>query len=341
MASHGSDLDYDDDPDYYRASAPSGRFERLSRPLIDSVRNGWQSHTNPAYHSLSSSPDNKNPGWIQIAVSVISAPRFRRYVLVYLTLLTLGWAGWVFMLSPTLKDRENLAQSLDPLQMDKGGWFGTNSLPTFDNLIQIGTLDPTLVPGAEAVADGSRSEKRLIMIGDVHGCKEELVKLLEKVKFSREDGDHIIFTGDLINKGPDSVGVVDLAREIGASSVRGNHEDRILLQRQDIETTNKTNATESKDDTDFFSSKEIDERSLARSFSKEQIDWLNSWPVILDIGQVPKMGQVVVVHGGLVPGVDLEKQDLSTVMTMRSIDKSTHVPSSDSNGVKWDKVRPF
>jgi hypothetical protein len=173
MASHGSDLDYDDDPDYYRASAPSGRFERLSRPLIDSVRNGWQSHTNPAYHSLSSSPDNKNPGWIQIAVSVISAPRFRRYVLVYLTLLTLGWAGWVFMLSPTLKDRENLAQSLDPLQMDKGGWFGTNSLPTFDNLIQIGTLDPTLVPGAEAVADGSRSEKRLIMIGDVHGCKEE------------------------------------------------------------------------------------------------------------------------------------------------------------------------
>lgn len=168
-----------------------------------------------------------------------------------------------------------------------------------------------------------------------------VVKLLEKVKFSREDGDHIIFTGDLINKGPDSGGVVDLAREIGASSVRGNHEDRILLQRQDIETTNKTNATESKDDADFFSSKEIDERLLARSFSKEQINWLNSWPVILEIGQVPKMGQVVVVHGGLVPGVDLEKQDPFTVMTMRSIDKSTHVPSSDGNGVKWDKVRTF
>ncbi|KAJ6107820.1 hypothetical protein N7523_009143 [Penicillium sp. IBT 18751x] len=337
MASHGSDLDYDEQ-EYYHASAAPGRFERLSRPLIDSVRNGWQSHSNPAYHSVSSSPDSKDPGLMELAISVVSAPRFRRYVLVYLTLFTLGWAGWAFVLSPTLQDREILAQSLDPLQMDTGGTFGSNSVPTFDHLIRIGTLDPALVPGAEAVAEGSRSGKRLIMIGDVHGCKEELEKLLEKVKFSREDGDHLIFTGDLINKGPDSGGVVDLAREFGASSVRGNHEDRILLQRDDIETANETATAESKDNAEFFSSKELDERSLARSFSKEQIDWLNSLPVILRIGHVPNMGQVVVVHGGLVPGVDLEKQDPSTVMNMRSIDKKTHVPSSDGNGVKWDKM---
>ena len=160
-------------------------------------------------------------------------------------------------------------------------------------------------------------------------------KLLEKVKFSREDGDHLIFTGDLINKGPDSGGVVDLARELGASSVRGNHEDRILLQREDIETTNETAATESKDNSDFFSSKELDERSLARSFSKEQIDWLDSLPVILKVGQIPKMGQVVVVHGGLVPGVDLEKQDPSIVMTMRSIDKK-HACAEP--GWQWSEV---
>ena len=173
--SHGSDLDYDD-PDYYHASAAPGRLKRLSRPLIDSVRNGWQSHSNPAYHSLSYSPEPKNPGLIEIFRSVVSAPRFRRYVLIYLTLLTLcwaGWAGWVFVLSPELQDRENVAQSLDPQMMDKGGWFGTNLMPTFDHLIQIGTLDPALVPGAEAVAEGSKSGKRLIMIGDVHGCKEE------------------------------------------------------------------------------------------------------------------------------------------------------------------------
>lgn len=167
-----------------------------------------------------------------------------------------------------------------------------------------------------------------------------VVKLLEKVSFSREDGDHLIFTGDLINKGPDSGGVVDLARELNASSVRGNHEDRILLHRGHIEDSSATES-ESKVDDEFFSSKELDERALARSFSKEQIEWLNSCPVILDVGQVPNMGQVVVVHGGLVPGVDLEKQDPSTVMTMRSIDKKTHVPSSDTDGVKWDKVGSF
>jgi 3',5'-cyclic AMP phosphodiesterase CpdA len=183
---------------------------------------------------------------------------------------------------------------------------------------------PGLVENARARADGEST----------------VVRLLEKVSFSREDGDHLIFTGDLINKGPDSAGVVDLARELKASSVRGNHEDRILLHREDIEASKNSSALESgnKDNAEFFSSKELDERALARSFSKEQIEWLNSCPVILNVGQVPTMGQVVVVHAGLVPGVELEKQDPSTVMTMRSIDKKTHVPSSEPNGVKWDKV---
>jgi len=168
---HGSDLDFEDADLYHTSSAPS-HFSRLSRPLIDSVRNGWQSHSNPAYHPLSS-PDTKDPGWVQIAISVVSAPRFRRYVLVYLTVFTLCWAGWAFVLSPTLEERENLRQSLDPTEADAGGWFGSNSLPRFDDLLQIGTLDPALVPGAETGSKSGPSQKRLIVVGDVHGCKEE------------------------------------------------------------------------------------------------------------------------------------------------------------------------
>src|ERR1700744_6498091 len=53
-------------------------------------------------------------------------------------------------------------------------------------------------------------------------------ELLQKLDFDKER-DHLIFTGDMIFKGPDSLGVVDLARDLGASCVRGNHEDRTLL----------------------------------------------------------------------------------------------------------------
>lgn len=173
MAAHGSDLDYDD-ADFYHVSSARSRSSRLSRPLIDSVRNGWQTHSNTAYRPLSS-PGDEDPDYLQIAISVVSAPRFRRYVLLYLTLFTLCWAGWTFMLSPTLEERGNLRQSLDPTRADVGGWFGSNSPPRFDELTQIASLDPALVPGAETQGSksGSRSQKRLIVVGDVHGCKEE------------------------------------------------------------------------------------------------------------------------------------------------------------------------
>ena len=47
---------------------------------------------------------------------------------------------------------------------------------------------------------------RLIIVGDIHGCVDELHALLDKVDFSR-DMDNLIFAGDLVNKGPSSVEV--------------------------------------------------------------------------------------------------------------------------------------
>lgn len=67
---------------------------------------------------------------------------------------------------------------------------------------------------------------RLIAIGDVHGCIRELEDLL--VKISPEKADFILMLGDLVNTGPDSRGVLDLVQEIGARSLLGNHERRLL-----------------------------------------------------------------------------------------------------------------
>ncbi|CAK7241212.1 MAG: hypothetical protein STHCBS139747_002672 [Sporothrix thermara] len=69
--------------------------------------------------------------------------------------------------------------------------------------------------------------RRFVFVGDVHGQRKPLDELLDKIDF--EVGlDHLILVGDLVNKGPDSAGVVQLAMEVGASAVRGNHEDRVL-----------------------------------------------------------------------------------------------------------------
>ncbi|KAJ5360451.1 Molybdenum cofactor biosynthesis MoeB [Penicillium concentricum] len=317
----------------------SNQFAQNSRPLIDSARNGWQSRDPGGLQRGSSSVDDmKSPGWSQMALSVASAPRFRRCVIIYVALFISVLIGWR-MLSSRLQEEDSLLHSLDPTtKTQKVGSFGANSPPQFDGLIRMHTLDPELVPGdLVGVDSGESSRKRLIIVGDVHGCKEELVQLLEKVSFSRKGGDHLIFVGDMINKGPDSTGVVELARQLSASSVRGNHEDRILLLRQHMVKT-KTLATPDDDEESRFDSRELDQRALARSLSDEQAQWLENCPVILNVGQVPGMGQVVVVHAGLVPGVELEKQDPSSVMTMRTIDLDTHVPSPKKKGMNWAKM---
>ena len=51
------------------------------------------------------------------------------------------------------------------------GYFGTNMLPEFVGITQVKTLDTYFVPG-------SRDSRRLIFIGDVHGCRDECMYAL-------------------------------------------------------------------------------------------------------------------------------------------------------------------
>lgn len=78
----------------------------------------------------------------------------------------------------------------------------------------------------------STSTGRLIAIGDVHGCVDELDTLLAAV--APAAGDKVVFLGDYIDRGPSARGVVDrlidLARSGACETVflRGNHEDMFL-----------------------------------------------------------------------------------------------------------------
>ena len=80
---------------------------------------------------------------------------------------------------------------------------------------------------------------RTIVIGDIHGCFDELTDLLALVKLQPED--RVVAVGDLITKGPKNREVLDLFIDDGRfSSVIGNH-DRKLRQRMRGEPVRLTN----------------------------------------------------------------------------------------------------
>jgi hypothetical protein len=155
--------------------------------------------------------------------------------------------------------------------------------------------------------------------------------LLQNLAFNRQT-DHLIFTGDLVSKGPDSLKVIDLAISQDASCVRGNHDDRLLLQYQHYRSRHP-------DDVLGVEGAEPsirDEKKLARRLTHQQARWLDSCTVILKLGHVDGgLGETVVVHAGLVHGVELERQDPSAVMNMRSIDERLRVPSHKPDGKHW------
>lgn len=82
------------------------------------------------------------------------------------------------------------------------------------------------------MAIGSPLEHRRFAIGDIHGCYKTLRKMVEEVLLLTPE-DTLYLLGDYIDRGPDSVGVLDYLMKLQESGfdvrpIRGNHEEMLL-----------------------------------------------------------------------------------------------------------------
>jgi diadenosine tetraphosphatase ApaH/serine/threonine PP2A family protein phosphatase len=139
---------------------------------------------------------------------------------------------------------------------------------------------------------------RIIAIGDIHGCHLEFAELLERLAFTSDD--RLILVGDLVNRGPDSNKVIDLAIQHRAISLLGNHEARLLAFRR---TGDRSGL------------KEDDEKTLARL---EPAHW--AYLEKMPLTHVEPEFNTVFVHGGFLPDEPWQKQPASVVTRIQVID---------------------
>jgi serine/threonine protein phosphatase 1 len=140
---------------------------------------------------------------------------------------------------------------------------------------------------------------RLIAIGDIHGCHVEFADLLARLALTPDD--QLVLVGDLVNRGPDTNKVLDLAREHRAIALLGNHELRLLKYRRTA-------------DKKVLKSGDLDTYDRLRP-----VDWamLQALPLTFEHREL----NTVFVHGGFLPGQPWQKQPAEVVTRIQVVDR--------------------
>ncbi len=145
-----------------------------------------------------------------------------------------------------------------------------------------------------------------LVIGDVHGCAEELAELLQS-----SDGARVVLVGDLFTKGPDPVGVWELIQEYELEAVLGNQDARLIAAAERTRPSD-TAAVECAD-------------KLSKT-GDDWLRWLRSRSLFLEAAGF------VVVHAGLHPSGDLNQTTRSMALSMRRF------PMDSATAPAWHKL---
>ena len=137
--------------------------------------------------------------------------------------------------------------------------------------------------------------EELFIVGDVQGCHQELLDLLAAARFDRARH-RLVFVGDLINRGPRSREVLELARAEDALVVVGNHEDA-LVSGFAGETMSRV-------------------RAQLGDTLDATIEWIRTWPTFLRFEAL----SLIVVHAGIAPGKRPEECTRAELTRIRAVD---------------------
>ena len=125
--------------------------------------------------------------------------------------------------------------------------------------------------------------QNIFVIGDVHGCRGTLERLISAIDPSPDD--LLVLVGDLVRRGPDSRGVIELVRSSpNIRSVRGNNEEKIILGRKRVP-----------------------------DLTVKDIRWLRTLPVAIS------WPGNLVIHGGFDPWKPLENHTVHDLQNIASI----------------------
>ncbi|AYO80539.1 serine/threonine protein phosphatase [Sphingobium yanoikuyae] len=172
--------------------------------------------------------------------------------------------------------------------------------------------------------------ERIYAVGDVHGRYDLLQKLIDEIGIHNRDLSpskslHILFLGDLIDRGPDSARVLAFLHDLQRKSNRvlvlqGNHEEAMVqaidgnleilqgwLRFGGAETVRSFGIAPPEDGMDLRQYL----RELRSAIPSEMVDWMRKLPL------TARSGDYFFCHAGIRPGVALRKQVRDDLLWIR------------------------
>ena len=173
--------------------------------------------------------------------------------------------------------------------------------------------------------------ERIAVIGDVHGCPAELGRLVDKLRGAGlGTRDLLVFVGDLVDKGPDSVGVVRLVQGLREQGwpvvlVQGNHDERHADWRRAVAVAEDKGTPIRKQDPDGLFA------ALHGALTVEEIAFLDSavlWYAI-------PWADALVVHAGIMPGMLPAPERLPDLSALGELSRKQRDRVSRVTRLRW------
>ncbi|PMB10479.1 serine/threonine protein phosphatase [Fischerella thermalis CCMEE 5328] len=144
---------------------------------------------------------------------------------------------------------------------------------------------------------------RRIVIGDVHGHYEGLMRLLDAIAPTSDD--QVYFLGDLIDRGPQSAQVVNFVKDSPYQCLLGNHEQmllNILTKRIPTPTVQAW----------LYSGGQATVASYEEAtIPHDHLEWFDNLPTYIDLGDI------WLVHAGVNPFIPLTEQTANQLCWVR------------------------